>query len=231
MDQPRPGHPIQRSGKPYVWVTWLAQFLGGKQCRYALWFKARFKYTKFETHGADLTQWNADHNAMMRDRQVELEEAGYTVLREDACEYKHEGETAIVAGKPDLIALMDGTARQKPVMLVVDGKTGKERESDVWQVILYLFSLVRCRKDLTEGRTIAGEVHYKVGDRRRPVQLSELTEARRQDVLKAIAIVTQSDPPPKSPSRYECEKCNIGPQDCPDRYQPKSHAIVHTGDF
>lgn len=204
---------IPRGSKPYIWVTWLSGLLGGKSCLWSAWFKAHFKYQKFEMEASQLVEWNRDHNRLMRARRQELEEAGWTVSVENQNEFKLEGAIAIVAGKPDLIATMPGH------VLIVDGKTGRERDSDLWQVLLYLFAFPKCRPDVVGA--LEGEVHYKQGDKRITVTPSELTTDRLDDLVTMIKIVGGSTPPAKAPSRDECKRCNIGVGDCPERFQER----------
>jgi CRISPR/Cas system-associated exonuclease Cas4 (RecB family) len=213
----------RRSGKPYIWATWLSKLLGGDQCLWSGWFKAHFKYEKFEKQAEQLAEWNRDHGRLMRDRRTELEEAGWTVFVENQNEFKLEGETATVAGKPDIIATMPGH------LLVVDGKTGRQRDSDIWQMLLYLFALPKSRPDLVGA--LVGELQYKRGDVRITVKPSQLTSARRSDLITMIRTLASDTPPSKAPSRHECERCNIGPQDCPERFveRPAATAVAAAG--
>lgn len=214
-----------RHGKPYIWVTYLSGLLGGKQCLWAAWFKSRFKYDKYEVEAFDLASWSRDHNRMMRDRKVELEEAGWTVYTEGQNEFKLEVVTAVVAGKPDICATMPGH------VLVVDGKTGRERDSDWWQVLLYLYALPKSRPDLVGD--LVGEVHYKRGDKRVTVRPAELTQARLDDLLTLIKTISGPTPPSRSPSRDECKRCNIGFADCPERFKerPGQKTMTAVADF
>lgn len=203
-----------KTDKPYIWVTWLAGLLGGKECAWAVWFKAHHKYEKFEEMGGDLAKWSADHDRMMRERTEEFEEMGYEVRREKANDFKLEGAAAIVAGKPDIVALEPSPGRRT---ILVDGKTGRQRNSDWWQVVFYLFALPKCRPDLVDGRSLEGEVQYKRGDVRNRVKLADVTPAVIDDIVKTIKLVAADQPPKKAPSRDECRSCNIGKWDCPER--------------
>lgn len=213
-----------RPGKPYVWVSHLAKLLGGGQCRWSLWFRARFKYDKYEPEATNLQEWNRDHARLMRDRRQELEDAGWHVTSEDQNAFKLEGTAALVAGKPDLVATMPGHA------LVIDGKTGRERESDRWQVLFYLYALPKARPDLLGDPTksFAGEVQYQRGNRRVAVQPRALTPARLNDIVTLIKMVGDPTPPTKAPSRTECRFCNIGPRDCPERWAESRAAATPT---
>lgn len=214
-----------RTGKPYIWVTWLSSLLGGNQCVWSAWFKAHYRYQKFEEHGLDLAQWNRDHTALMKARQAEMEEAGYTVTMESENAFTLEGSTAILAGKPDLIASMAETQST----YVIDGKTGRRRDSDWWQVLIYLFALPKDRPELLQPH-VEGEIQYKHGDQRIPVKTTDLTPEREQAIVSLIKTIGSDTPPAKAPSRDECERCNIGVGDCPVRVQARRQA-AQVGDF
>src|SRR5262249_51199295 len=141
--------------------------------------------------------------------------AGWTVTLEDQNEFKYEGATATLAGKPDIVATKGTLAK------VIDGKTGRQRDSDIWQVFTYLFAFPKCRPDIVGGRQIDGEVHYNAGDERVDVPHSDLSDERVAHLVKLIRLVASDTPPAKAPSRHECERCNIGPSDCPERFNPQ----------
>lgn len=209
----------RRPGKPYIYVTWLAKLLGGQQCVWSAWFKAHYKYDKFEEQALDLAKWNQDHTRLMAARKRELQRDGWTVSTEEQNEFKLKGATAIVAGKPDLVAVKGDR------VLVVDGKTGRERESDIWQVLIYLFAVPKSRPDLPT--TLEGEVHYPHGD----INLTpaELTPERLAQLVALIKTVAGDAPPVKKPSRDECRRCNIGVKDCPQRVTADQFTAV--GEF
>lgn len=208
-----------RKGKPTIWVTWLAKLLGGNQCVWSAWYKAHFWYDKFEEQAGDLVKWNRDHTRLMAPRKLALEQDGWTVTVEDANAFELEGEAAIVAGKPDLVAVKGDQ------VLVVDGKTGRERDSDIWQVLLYLYALPKSRRSLPKN--LEGEVHYANGD----VTLTpvELTDERVNQFVTLVKTIAGDTPPPRKPSRDECKRCNIGPRDCPQRVGAPERALV--GEF
>lgn len=209
----------RKAGKAYIWVTWLAKLLGGHQCVWSAWFKAHYKYEKCEEQAADLAKWSREHDELMRRRRRALERDGWTVTIEDENAFKLEGATAIVAGKMDLVAVKGDQ------VLVIDGKTGRERDSDMWQVLLYLYALPKARPDLPGN--LEGEVHYKHGD----VALTpaEITDERRDRMVALIKAIGSDTPPEKHPSRDECRRCNIGISDCPQRVGDLKTTLV--GDF
>lgn len=200
----------RRRGLPNVYVTWLAKLLAGQQCQWRVWFQSHYWYDKYEPEKFDLVKWNQDHNALMRARRRELEAAGYTVTVEGQNGFKFQGKAAVLDGKPDIIA---SNAHET---IIVDGKTGRERESDIWQVLLYLFAVPACRPELVRG-ALSGEVQYKQGDQRITLPVDALTPDREQEIVSLIRVVAADTPPRKVPSYDECKRCNIGVADCPQR--------------
>jgi hypothetical protein len=211
----------RRTGKPYIWVTWLAKLLGGDKCVWSAWFKAHFKYDKYEEMASDLAKWNRDHNKLMAAREQELKEDGWTVTTESDNDFKLEGKAAVVAGKPDIIATKPGH------ILAVDGKTGRERDSDIWQVLIYLFGIPKSRPDLQGD--LLGEVQYARDDQRITLTPADLTDQRMSQLVTLINQVASDTPPAKVPTRDECKRCNIGPKDCPERIQERRPVAV--GEF
>ena len=209
----------RKSGKPYIWTTWLAKLLGGNQCVWSAWFKAQHRYDKYEEQALDLAQWNREHTDLMRRRRLEMEREGWSVTEENQNAFKVEGPEAVVAGKPDLIGRRPGMA------LVVDGKTGRERASDYWPVLFYLYALPKQFADL---RTLAleGEIQYRRGDQRLTVTPAELTPERMAQIVALIRVISGPTAPAKVPSVHECRTCNIGPKDCPERVREQRAVAV-----
>jgi len=79
---------------------------------------------------------------------------GYTVFVEDQNRFTLKGRAATLGGVPDLVAVRGAEA------LVVDSKSGKQRDSDAFQVLTYMRVLpithAACR-----GVPLAGEVQYR----------------------------------------------------------------------
>ena len=226
----------KRKGKPYIWVTWIAKLLGGNDCVWSAWFKAHYKYDKHETMGGALVKWNRDHKALMKARVAELVRAGYSVTEEDDNKIKLEGERAEIGGKPDAIARYNPPAGSlaSPHTILVDGKTGRQKQADWWQVLIYLLCIVKykCRDDMVGE--VSGEIYYKVGSDGQPeereVRLKEM-EQHAPQIIEMIKRVAGDDEPPRKPSHDECKYCDIGPADCPDRYKSPTPKKTRTDDF
>jgi len=194
-----------RGGKNFVWVTWLSGVLAGdKQCVWAPWFRSTFRYDKRPDGSFNLAAWSADHSALVNTRRHELEADGWTVTLESENAFRLHGKTAILAGKPDLIA------RRGTHYLVVDGKTGKQRHSDFWQVLIYLVALP---KTFGAGQW-RGEVCYK--DQRIQIEPEELTPERVEQIYGLLRTCGSPERPLRTPSKQECHFCDITASDCPD---------------
>jgi CRISPR/Cas system-associated exonuclease Cas4 (RecB family) len=213
----------RRTGLPYIWVTWLSKILGGNQCVWAAWFKSKHKYEKFQEQALDLVKWNRDHNRLMARRRRELEEDGWTVFSEEQNAFKLQGTSATVAGKPDIVATKPGQ------VLVVDGKTGKMKDADVWQVLFYLYAVPKSRPDL-KGELV-GEVQYERGDERITLTPADLDEKRMADIVDLIKVVAGDTAPKKVPSRDECKRCDIGFKDCPQRVGAQQEQKTAVGEW
>lgn len=187
-------------GRAYVWASWITKLLAGEsRCWYAVWYKATHKYLKRPDapDRADFfAEYNRTHDRLVNDRAAELKADGWTVKVEEEGEFKIRGSLGDLSGKPDIVAMKGNVA------LVVDGKAGKPRESDHWQVRLYgLFLPMAWLKGFTE---IRGEVEYR--DHREPVKMSPARD--REKIGAALRIVTGAATPQPSPGS-DCRFCDI----------------------
>lgn len=211
----------QRKDAPAVWVTWLTSLLAGDSCIWKTWFAARFWFKK-RPRPFDRAAWTADHAAMVRARVEQLRAQGWTVTVEDQNKFSVRVSGVTVAGQPDIVAVKLFDA------LVVDCKTGKQRDSDFWQVLIYLRLLPLARPDRV-GTRLRGEVQYR--DRSLPIAPEELNAERRADVGKLLATIASTDPPPRAPSVRECDFCDLSAVDCPDRIEAEAAPVASVDAF
>ena len=220
MSSPRPG-------KPYVWVSWITHPLATEsQCAFPPWFKAHYKYAKYDPHASfDSAAWTANHTALLKSRAAELDDEGWDLQLENENAFQLVGARTgtILAGKPDLIAWKDGRT------LIVDAKTGKQKDSDWWQVLVYLFALPLARPELVSG-ALEGEVCYAAG-KRLPVPAIELTAARVQAIVEQLQGASATGAPGHTPSVHECRFCDIGPSDCAWRMETSPRPLLETDVF
>lgn len=200
---------LRKRPSPYVWVTWITGLLSGSdRCHWKVWVKSHFQVPRQET-SFDLKRWTEEHDAMTTSRVYKLKKEGYEVSVEDENSFVLRGSVATLAGKPDIIALKP----EEKTGLIVDEKSGKQKDQYVWQVLIYMFAKLFSSPDYT----FTGEIEYK--DERvtvLPMQLHDQNKARIGEVMKIVGGPIE---PPRVPSRFECEYCDI--LSCPDRYQTK----------
>ena len=216
----------ERRGRSFVWVTHLTKLLSGDdQCRYALWFKANHTYDKVveDQESQDrLTRWKTDHAAGVEARRRALELDGYEVLTEAQTKF-NVGTHATLAGAADLL----GLHREKPEALVVDLKTGKRRDSDYWQVAIYMLYLPVALADVLKGRRLTGEVAYVDGGPPRLLDPSAASKEAADKVIALMQLTTKKTAPEATPSVSECKFCNIA--ECPYRKVGKENVAKVRG--
>jgi len=207
-----------RGKRGYIWVSWVTGLLGGTaKCRWAAWFKAHYRYAKTPVNNtAELAQWTREHDELVRARVGLLRADGWTVNVENENTFKLEGRTATLGGKPDLVA-----ARGLPsagILRVIDEKSGSPRESDLWQVKLYMWALSKIDSGATR---IDGEIQYR--GHSVEILAEQFVEADIEQITNVLSWVGGEEEPPRTPSLGECEWCNIA--DCPDRMKTNDKVV------
>jgi len=198
-----------RRRRPYIWVSWATPLLAGSSCQWAAWFKSHYRYAKRDRDdNFDRSTWTREHNKMVQDRRKLLEADGWAVTLEEANSFKLEGRAATLAGKPDLVAVKGARA------VIFDEKSGKERRSDRWQVLIYMLSLARQK---LKGLTVEGAVEYR--GKTSPIPPGELDDRAQQAIWSTLTLIGADTEPPRAPSESECRFCDIA--DCPERFAPK----------
>ena len=196
----------QRTGLPFVDVTWLPTLLAGElQCLYQPWLKSHFKYDKRPERTFNTAAWTQDHNQLVNQRAEVLRRAGWVVTLENQNAFRLHGQSAILAGKPDIIATRDKT------MFIIDVKAGQQRNSDWWQVLIYMLVVPLV---YPQDGIVRGEVLYR--DHLILVEPESLTPARSDQVYALIRRLGTMDRPPTTPSQHDCAWCDIA--ECVDRF-------------
>jgi len=125
----------------YIWVTWITGLLSGdRHCLWSAWYRAHFKDYERRPTSFDLAAWTATHAEMVRTRADALRAEGYEVYVEDQNKFCLRGRAATLGGVPDLVALKDAPDGGREA-LVVDCKSGRQRNSDFFQVLTYMLVL------------------------------------------------------------------------------------------
>ena len=115
-----------------------------------------------------------------------------------------------MSGKPDIVAIANHQG------FVEDCKTGRKKNSDLYQVLIYLLlvpiSIQRCR-----GLDLKGRLVYPDGVME--IQADQVDEAFKEQFRGAIALLSSTTPARKVPSFQECRYCDIAAKYCPERVE------------
>jgi PD-(D/E)XK nuclease superfamily len=181
------------------------------QCQWSAWFRSHYRYEKLPSN-FDSAQWIARHRGLLNQRVACLEQEGCAVFVEGENWFELQGrQHAIrVSGKPDIVAVRGDAA------WVEDCKTGKPKNADLYQVLLYMLlvpvSVERCRGLKLEGRLVYADSVINV-------PTSQVDAEFKAQFLEAIALLSRSTPARKVPSFQECRFCDIPSQSCPERVE------------
>jgi len=200
-----------RRDNSYLWVTWITGLLSAdKHCEWAAWFRAHYQGFAKVPSDFNLAAWKAAHGEMVRGRADELRAGGWTVYVEDQNKFSLAGKAATLGGVADIVAVQGDEG------LVVDCKSGKQRDSDAFQVLTYMLVLPYTHKACKDV-TLAGEVQYR--DASLPIEADQLTEEMRWLIRGVIERVCGPAALPKVPSLSECRFCDLTVADCPERVE------------
>lgn len=196
--------------EPFIWATWLTKLISGEaKCEWSLWFRARHYYQKLES-GTSLEGWTKEHDALVEWRANKLREAGLKPRIEQS--FTVNGRSATVKGKADIVYEADG------VTWIEECKTGKRRDADHVQAILYMWFAELNGARVTQARVVYKDEIVDVSRTRMP--------AVREAALRLVALSTQQNPPPRNPSQLECRSCNVGHFYCKDRVTSEDEIFV-----
>ena len=207
----------QRRDFPYIWATWLPRLLTGENsCEWAVWFKAHYQDWDRVPSDFNQTDWLVRHTSMLNEQKAQWEDRGHDVYVENQNTFRLQGETAVLAGKPDLVVVHDDDAR------IVDVKSGKEQPSHRVQLMIYMYALPRALEQYQHAK-LAGQVVYPTRTARVP--MGSLHTQFKTDLGALIRRIAADQPAARVPSEHECRFCDITAEDCPARVNddPTTH--------
>ena len=205
---------LARAAGPYVWVTWLSKLLVGESsCEWGSWFKAQHDGSSWDKIPSDFDQvrWLMKHTELLEQTRSYYQRQGYLVTLDSQNSFVLKGNTAALAGKPDLVATRGNKA------LVVDVKVGQPNAANTAQVMLYLYALPRALPRLYAETSLSGQVVYPDG----PVEVPG--QAVNQEFVGSLGRLmrrlSSGQAPRRVPSWAECRFCPISSRDCPERVE------------
>ena len=215
----------QRRDMPYIWVTWLTKLLVGENsCEWAAWFRANHEGSSYAKIPStfDATEWQLNHTELLTKVRAEIESEGRTIFTEGQNSFNLRGRTAVLGGKPDLIAVSDS------VGTILDVKTGQPSPAHHVQVMLYMYAVPKSLHQYS-GITFDGKVVYP--DHEDSISSTAVDDTFIGNLSSLIQRLASPDPARKVPSGMECGFCNITSADCPDRIEKNDVGLGETKDF
>lgn len=200
-----------KNGLPNFWSTGLAKILVGDQpCQFETWAKAHLDYEK-KPMTSSLAEWKANHTTMLDVVLKQAKDEGWKCTVEKY--FRLTGQTAILAGKTDLIKQADG---KRPT--IVDIKSGTPRESDVAQVEIYMVAIPLAWG--APGMIFDGEVVYASHTVKITPADAETLKPKLFALLRRLAGDVRPDP---VPSEHSCRFCEIPMDVCSVRWMAETN--------
>lgn len=196
----------------FIWITWLAKVMAGDQsCQWASWFKAHLEDYDKAPSDFDSAKWKIDHTRKLRELRLERQKLGERVFLEGENQIRFTAASgAVVAGRPDLIAVSNG----QPT--VYDVKTGQQKASDQVQVLIYMY-LLPLTVAAYRGAKPTGCVVYNQA--RVTIPPEAVDAAFTENFEYFLSVIDSTEPALKVPSRNECRFCDIAKSECPERIE------------
>ena len=145
----------QRREHPYICATWLPRLLTGENsCEWAVWFKAHHQdWTKnpLRVQPSRVDAETALH--CLNEQKTQWEARGQDVYVEGQNSFRLRGQSATLAGRPDLIVVRNHDA------LIIDIKAGQQQRSHYVQIMIYMYALPRALPQYQHAK-LSGEVIY-----------------------------------------------------------------------
>ena len=202
---------------PHIWTTWLPRLLTGEDsCEWAIWFKAHHQNWAKAPSDFNQAEWVLNHTSLLNEKKSQWEARRQHVYFEGQNSFRLRGQSATLAGRPDLIVVRSNDA------LIIDIKAGREQPSHVVQIMIYMYALPRALPQYQHAKP-AGEVVYPTGTRRVP--MGGLHTQFIKDLGSLIRRLAADKPAARVPSEHECRFCDITAEDCAARVNgdPSTH--------
>ena len=139
------------------------------------------------------------HTQLLYDVRDRLEAEGHSVTTERANWFKLEGNSgAKVGGQAGLVAVTPDEQ-----VTVYDVQTGAQGDSDVAQIMIYMYALPLVTDSLWAGDSPGGRLVYRDGTESQ-VPASAIDNGLRKGLLDLIRRVVPEEPARRVPNPVEC---------------------------
>ena len=199
----------QRREHPYIWATWLPRLLTGENsCEWTVWFKAHHQDWTRTPSDFNQTEWMLNRTSLLNEQKTQWEARGQDVYVEGQNSFRLRGQSATLAGRPDLIVVRNDDA------LIIDIKAGQQQPAHFVQIMIYMYALPRALPQYQHAK-LAGEIVYPTRTARVP--MGSLHTQFIKDLGALIRRLAADKPATRVPSPHECRFCDITADDCAAR--------------
>ena len=214
----------QRREHPYICATWLPRLLTGENsCEWAVWFKAHHQDWTRTPSEFNQAEWMLNRTSLLNERKTQWEARGQDVYVEGQNSFHLRGQSATLAGRPDLIVVRNHDA------LIIDVKAGQKQRSHYVQIMIYIYALPRALPQYQHAK-LSGEVIYPTRTVRVP--MGGLHTQFIKDLGALIRRIAADEPAARVPSEHECRFCDITTKDCSERVDSQAQVLeANTEDF
>ena len=157
-----------------------------------------------------------NRTSLLNEQKTQWEARGQDVYVEGQNSFRLRGQSATLAGRPDLIVVRNHDA------LIIDIKAGQKQPSHYVQIMIYIYALPRALPQYQHAK-LAGQVVYPTRTARVP--MGSLHTQFKTDLGTLIRRIAADQPVARAPSAHECRFCDITAHDCADRVNddPTTH--------
>ena len=164
-----------------------------------------------------------NRTSLLNEQKTQWEARGQDVYVEGQNSFRLRGQSATLAGRPDLIVVRNHDA------LIIDIKAGQQQRSHYVQIMIYIYALPRALPQYQHAK-LAGEVIYPTRTVRVP--MGGLHTQFIKDLGALIRRIAADEPATRVPSEHECRFCDITTKDCSERVdEERQPEKVTTEDF
>ena len=149
-----------------------------------------------------------NHTSLLNEKKSQWEARRQKVYVEGQNSFRLRGQSATLAGRPDLIVVRSNDA------LIIDVKAGREQPAHFVQIMIYMYALPRALHQYQHAK-LAGEIVYPTRTARVP--MGSLHTQFKTDLGSLIRRIAADKPAARVPSEHECRFCDITAEDCPAR--------------